>query len=132
MRLTVEAGLTALVAPRVARLRPESMHRVLEAHFRRPRTRRKSQCSDERLMHIVDRVLNRMPRRSRNWCLVRGITAYRLLRANDRDVQLVFGARLCDGNLEAHCWLSDGTKPIHERPTPGSRSTRCSESRLPV
>jgi hypothetical protein len=50
---------------------------------------------------------------------VRSITAYRLLRADGRDVQLVFGARLCDGNLEAHCWLSDGIKPIHERSTRG-------------
>jgi hypothetical protein len=29
-------------------------------------------------------------------------------------VQLVFGARLVDGHLEAHCWLSDGDCVIHE------------------
>jgi hypothetical protein len=117
MRLTVEAALAALVAPRVARLRPESMHRVLEARLRPART---DPCSDEQVMHIVDRVLNRVPRSSRNWCLVRGITGYRLLRSNGREVHLVFGARLLDDQLEAHCWLSDGITPIHERAKQGT------------
>jgi hypothetical protein len=92
------------------------MHRVLETRLWKRRT---VTCSEERLMYIVDRVLNRAPRRGDNWCLVRGITAYRLLRGTGRDVHLVFGARLVDGRLEAHCWLSDGVKAIHERPTAG-------------
>jgi hypothetical protein len=111
MRFVVEAACTALVARRVARLRPETMHRVLE--LRLP-TARPSKLSEERVVHIVDWVLNRAPRRSRNPCLVRGITAYRLLRETGRDVDLVFGARMADDDLEAHCWLSDGVRAIYE------------------
>jgi hypothetical protein len=111
LRLTVDAALTALVAPRVARLRPESMHRALEAHLRERRT---WPCSEDQVVHIVDRVLSRAPLRSRNWCLVRGITAYRLLRRTGHDVHLVFGARVVDGQFDAHCWLSDGDHAIHE------------------
>jgi hypothetical protein len=111
LRLTIEAAVTALAAPRIARLRPESMHRVLEARLPKWCT---PASSEDRVVHVVDSVLNRAPRRSRNWCLVRGITLYRLLRETGRDVNLVFGARLVDGEIEAHCWLSDGVKVIHE------------------
>ena len=30
-------------------------------------------------------------------------------------MHLVFGARVVDGQLEAHCWLSDGVGVVHER-----------------
>lgn len=111
VRLIVSAALMALIAPLVARLRPETMHRVLETRLRAPRP---STCSDEAVVLTVDRVLSRSPRRSRNRCLVRGITAYRLLRSSGGEPHLVFGARLVDSRLEAHCWLSDGVAPIFE------------------
>ncbi|MEJ7583167.1 MAG: lasso peptide biosynthesis B2 protein [Acidimicrobiales bacterium] len=112
VRIAVPAGLIAVVAPIVARLRPESMQRVLEARLRPTRP---LPCSDDRALQIIDGLLWRAPWPVRNRCLVRGITAYRLLRGAGREVDLVFGARLVDGAFEAHCWLSDGSRVVHEK-----------------
>jgi hypothetical protein len=92
------------------------MRRVLETHLPTGSTG----VPEERLMHIVDCVINRAPRRSRNACLARGVTAYRLLRARGCNVHLVFGARMVGTNLEAHCWLSDGIDAIYEPDNPGA------------
>ena len=45
---------------------------------------------------------------------MRSITAYRLLRETGRPVDLVFGVRMAGTDLEAHCWLSDDVRAIHE------------------
>ena len=116
-RLGLAVASIAVATPLVARLRPETMHRVLEARLWR---RRDLPCSDERLLQIIDKVLWRAPTHTGNWCLVRGITAYRMLRGVNRDVHLVFGARLVEQSLEAHCWLSDGVDTMYERADTGA------------
>lgn len=108
----VEASVTALASRRLCRLKPETMQRILETGVDRSTRRRPSQ---EHLMHVVDGVLAHAPRRSANPCLVRSVAAYRVLRAAGHDVELVFGARVVDGRLDGHCWLRNGSGPIHER-----------------
>ena len=53
----------------------------------------------------------------RQSCLVRAVALARLLREEGHEAALVFGVRSDNGNVEGHCWVAVGGRPVTEVPT---------------
>ena len=49
-------------------------------------------------------------------CLVRSLTLARVLRGEGYDAHLVFGVRSDNGDMEGHCWVAVGGRPVTEAP----------------
>ena len=47
-------------------------------------------------------------------CLVRSLVLYRLLRRSAYEPVLLIGGRLCDGQLDCHCWIEVDGKSLCE------------------
>jgi len=54
--------------------------------------------------------------RLRPSCLTRSLALARVLREEGHDAHLVFGVRSDNGDMEGHCWVAVGGKPITEAP----------------
>ncbi len=52
----------------------------------------------------------------RTGCITRGVTRYWMLRRAGAEVALCFGVGSVAGNVEAHCWIAQGSTPILEPP----------------
>lgn len=50
-------------------------------------------------------------------CLVRSLALARVLREEGHDAHLVFGVRSDNGDMEGHCWVAVGGRPVIEAPT---------------
>jgi Transglutaminase-like superfamily len=50
-------------------------------------------------------------------CLVRSLALARVLREEGHDARLVFGVRSGNGDMEGHCWVAIGERPITEAPS---------------
>ena len=49
-------------------------------------------------------------------CLVRSLALARVLREEGYDAHLVFGVRSDNGDMEGHCWVAVGGRPVTEAP----------------
>ncbi len=49
-------------------------------------------------------------------CFVRSLTMARVLRKEGYDAHLVFGVRSDNGDMEGHCWVAVGERPVTEVP----------------
>jgi hypothetical protein len=57
----------------------------------------------------------------RQTCLTRSLVLREALRANGIRSELMIGARLIEGHLEAHAWLERDSIPVNEAPDVGER-----------
>lgn len=80
---------------------PELLHRLTpRSNHDWPET-----AAAERIVHLTDLVLRRMPV-DRKTCLVRSLVLYRLLRIQGMPVRIHFGVQHADSYLAGHSWLT--------------------------
>jgi hypothetical protein len=108
LRLHTRAGL-ALAR---ARLFPAGEMRKLDK-----RLRKRPRCGEEKVLRLTGKwfaVLERVGIRPS--CLVRSLALARVLREEGYDAHLVFGVRSDNGEMEGHCWVAVGGRPVSEKP----------------
>jgi hypothetical protein len=109
----LRALVVGILAPLLLRARPERLARLLE-----PRRAVRPQDDEELagMLRLTDVTLARGRPFVRTGCLTRGVTRYWMLRRAGAEVALCFGVGSVAGNVEAHCWIAQGSTPILEPP----------------
>jgi hypothetical protein len=111
-RETTRLYSRSLVALLRARLFPASEIRKLEH-----RLGRRSGCGEETVIRYAGRWFALLDRAGlRPSCLVRSLALARVLRQEGYDAHLVFGVRSDNGEMEGHCWVAIGGRPVTEVP----------------
>jgi hypothetical protein len=108
VRLLMLSGFAILRA----RILPSSEMNKLEGRLG-PRQR----CGEDTVLLYAGKwfaVLDRL--RLRPSCLVRSLALARVLRGEGHDAHLVFGVRSDNGDVEGHCWVAVGDRPLTEAP----------------
>jgi hypothetical protein len=78
---------------------------------------RRRRCGEDTVLLYAGKwfaVLDRL--RLRPSCLVRSLALARVLRGEGHDAHLVFGVRSDNGDMEGHCWVAVGDRPVTEAP----------------
>ncbi len=81
------------------------------------RLSRNTRADEEAVLHRTGKwfaVLEKVGLRPS--CLVRSLTLARVLRGEGYDAHLVFGVRSDNGDMEGHCWVAVGGRPVTEAP----------------
>jgi len=106
LRLNVRTAV-ALVR---ARLFPAGEMRKLDGRLRKNR-----RCGEEKVLRYTGRWFTLLGKLGlRPSCLVRSLALARVLREEGHDAHLVFGVRSDNGDMEGHCWVAIGGKPVSE------------------
>lgn len=108
MRIYVQAGIALLLA----RIAPAGQMRRLER-----RLSGRSRTGEDVVLRRAGKwftLLDRMGLRPS--CLVRSLALARVLREEGHDAHLVFGVRSDNGDMEGHCWVAVGGRPVTETP----------------
>lgn len=72
----------------------------------------------DRVLHLVDLLLDRSLFGIRATCLLRSLVLYRFLRETGLDVRLHLGVASDHGSLSGHAWLTQDGHPWLERTDP--------------
>ena len=107
MPMVLRSALLALLVPPMVRTLP--LPRVLSI-LRRKARNCESPLDAEELVRIAHASVRVGPHFGVGGCLLRSIILYNLLRSAAYKPILLIGGRLCEGQLDCHCWIElDGT-----------------------
>jgi len=104
VKLTVRAAAVLLASPVL--LKRYDIQKTVDFLTPRRRVKPKKQLSHERVIYLCQRVLNGFARVAfRSNCLKRSLTMYHCLKRHGAAVDIHFGVKMGDEELQGHCWL---------------------------
>ena len=109
--IALRSGALAAVVPLMVRILP--LPRVLSMLQPKGRLRESSLNANE-LARIAGAAVRFGPRFGVGECLVRSLVLYNLLRRSAYNPVLLIGGRLCEGQLDCHCWIEVDGKSLCE------------------
>lgn len=114
LKLAVRAAAVVLASPVL--LKRYDIQKTVEILTPQKRAKPKKRLPPDRVIQLCHRVLDGFARVSRPTnCLRRNLLLYHCLRRHGTPVEINFGVKMGEGQLQGHCWLTTSEGLIEDR-----------------